>query len=129
VLVTVTGGCAAGASAISASTYTTASSYGSASAHVPLEPAAAFDPAVRYLLGREDIKLIDLTEADSRCTAVAGDRRLTFRVIETSPGRSRLSMIVGGSGETAKNQEWADGLLRQICRQLDVGCEFASGGS
>ena len=121
-------GCATGASSVAASTYAKASAYGSASAYVRLEPQEAFDSAVKLLLEREDIKIIGLTETDSRCTAAAGDRNLTFRVIESSPGRSRLSMMVGGGSDSGGNEAWAAALLQQICGRLSAACDFKTVG-
>ena len=116
-------GCATGTSALAASTHGTASLYRSATAYVSLPPERAFNPAVKMLLERGDIQITDLKEADNRCKAVAGDRTLTFRVIESSDGRSRLSLLVGGGSDPEGNQALADELMRAICRRLEVTCE------
>lgn len=116
-------GCATGASAAGASVSSASSVYGSASAYVQLPPDQAFNPAVKMLLERGDIEITDLKEANNRCKAVAGDHKLTFRVIESGAGRSRLSMLVGGGYDPVSNQEMADELLDTICRRLSVACE------
>ena len=54
--------------------------------HVQLAPDQAFNPAVKILLERGDIEITDLKEHDNRCRAVAGDRKLTFRVVEYGDG-------------------------------------------
>ena len=124
VAVTVSGvGCTVGASATAASTYGKGSVYRSASATVQLAPDQAFNPAVRVLLERGDIEITDLKEHDNRCRAVAGDRRLTFKVVDTGTGRARLSMVVGGGNDPEANQDLAEGLVRAICSRLPVACE------
>ncbi len=116
-------GCATGTSAAAASTYGKASVYRSATAYVELAPGAAFKPAVELLLGRKDIKITDLEEASNRCTAVMGERKLTFRVVESGPDRCRLSVLVGGGDDPEANQELADQLMQNICRHLGEACE------
>jgi hypothetical protein len=76
------------------------------------------------LLERGDIQITDLEEADNRCQAVAGDQKLTFRVIESTEERSRLSLLVGGGDDPVANQELADRLMRQICGGLGVACDL-----
>jgi hypothetical protein len=122
-------GCAAGATSAAASTYGSASLYRSATAYVQLAPDKAFNPAVKMLLERGDIEITDLKEADNRCKAVAGDRKLTFRVIESVAGRSRLSILVGGGNDPDANQNLADSLMQTICSRLSVACEFVPGTS
>ena len=122
-----TSGCAAGTSAVAASTHGRASVYRSATAYVQLAPDQAFNHAVKMLLERGDIEITDLTEANNRCKAIAGDRKLTFRVIESANGRSRLSMLVGGGDDPDANQELADKLMGQICGRLEVACESGTG--
>jgi len=90
---------------------------------VQLAPDQAFNPAVKILLERGDIEITDLKEHDNRCRAVAGDRKLTFKVVDTGTGRSRLSMVVGGGNDPEANQELADKLVRTICGRLPVSCE------
>ena len=119
-------GCATGTSAVAASTHGRASVYRSATAYVQLAPEQAFDPAVKMLLERGDIEITDLKEANNRCTAVEGDHKLTFRVIESGDGRSRLSMLVGGGDNPDANQELADDVIRKICAHLPVPCEFGA---
>lgn len=116
-------GCAASTSALAASTHGKASVYGSASAYVRLAPDRAFNPAVKMLLERGDIEITNLKEVDNRCKAVSGDRTLTFRVIESSDGRSRLSLLVGGGNDPEANQVLADDLMGAICKRLEVTCE------
>lgn len=116
-------GCATGTSAVAASTHGRTSLYRSASAYVQLAPEDAFEPAVKLLLEREDIEITDLKEANSRCKAVAGDRKLTLRVIESGEGLSRLSLLVGGGNDPDSNQQLADGLMHEICGRLGVACE------
>jgi len=120
-------GCATGTSAVAASTHGRASVYRSATAYVQLAPDKAFNPAVKMLLERGDIEITDLKEADNRCKAIAGERGLTFRVIESGDGRSRLSMLVGGGDDPDANQELADRLMHQICGRLGVACESGTG--
>ena len=120
-------GCATGTSAVAAPTHRKASLYRSASAHVQLAPDDAFVPAAALLLEREDIEITDLNEAQHRCKAVAGDRKLTFRVIESGAGGSRLSMLVGGGHDPEANQELADRLIQEICGRLGVACESGTG--
>ena len=117
-------GCATGTSAMAASTHGKASVYRSATAYVQLAPEQAFNPAVKMLLERGDIEITDLKEANNRCIAVAGDRKLTFRVIESTEGRSRLSMLVGGGTDPLANEELAARLMQQICGRLGVACDF-----
>jgi hypothetical protein len=120
-------GCATGTSTVAASTHGRASVYRSATAYVQLEPDKAFNPAVKMLLERGDIEITDLKETNNRCKAVAGDRKLTFRVIESANGRSRLSMLVGGGDDPDANQELADRMMQQICARLAVACESGTG--
>ena len=115
--------CATGTSAVAASTHGEASSYGSATAYVQLSPDKAFNPAVEVLLGRGDIQITELKETDNRCKAVVGDHKLTFRVIESTHGRSRISLLVGGGWDLEANQKLADELMRTICGRLVVSCE------
>ena len=122
-------GCAAGATSAAASTYGSAALYRSATAYVHLAPDKAFNPAVEMLLERGDIEITDLKETNNRCKAVAGDRNLTFRVIESVPGRSRLSILVGGGNDPDANQSLADSLMRTICSRLSEACEFEPGPS
>jgi len=122
-------GCATGTSAVAASTHGSASVYRSATAYVQLAPEQAFNPAVKMLLERGDIEITDLKEANNRCSAVEGDHRLTFRVIESGGGRSRLSMLVGGGDDPDANQELADTLIQAICGRLPAACELGVGGS
>jgi len=90
-----------------------------------LAPGKAFKPAVKMLLERGDIEVTDLNEANNRCKAVVGDRTLTFRVIESGEGRSRMSILIGGGDGTEANQQLADALMQQICGRLEVACEHA----
>ena len=122
-------GCATGTSAVAASTHGSASVYRSATAYVQLAPEQAFNPAVKMLLERGDIETTDLKEANKRCSTVEGDHRLTFRVIESGGGRSRLSMLVGGGDDPDANQELADTLIQAICGRLPAACELGVGGS
>ena len=75
------------------------------------------------------IRLETLKEANNRCSAVEGDHRLTFRVIESGGGRSRLSMLVGGDDDPDANQELADTLIQAICGRLPTACELGVDGS
>ena len=118
--------CALGASMGAASTHGGATLYRSATAFVQLAPDRAFNPAVKVLLERSDIEITDLKEANSRCKAVVGDRTLTFRVIESGEGRSRMSILIGRGDGTEANQQLADALMQQICGRLEVACEHAS---
>ncbi len=111
---------------MAASTHGRTSVYRSATAYVQLAPDKAFNPAVKVLLERGDIEITDLEEAENRCKAVAGDRKLTFRVIESENGSSRLSLLVGGGDDPAANQELADRIMQQICGHLGVVCESAT---
>lgn len=122
-LVLAASGCTSGASAVAGSTYSSGSVYRSATAYVQIAPDQAFNPAVKMLLERGDIEITDLKEADNRCKAVTGDHKITFRVIESGAGRSRLSMLVGGGRDPVSNQELADDLLQTICRRLSAACE------
>lgn len=119
--------CATGTSAVAASTHGRTSVYRSATAYVQLAPEDAFEPAVTLLLEREDIEITDLREAHNRCKAVAGNRKLTFRIIESTDGRSRLSLLVGGGDDPEANQELADKLMRQMCSRLSAACESGTG--
>ena len=120
-------GCATGTSAVAVSTHRKASLYRSASAYVQLAPDDAFVPAAELLLEREDIEITDLNQAQHRCKAVAGDRQLKFRVIESGTERSRLSLLVGGGDDPDANQELADELVKEICERLGVACESETG--
>lgn len=119
--------CASRTSALAASTHGRTSVYRSATAYVQLAPDKAFNPAVKMLLERGDIEITDLKEVNNRCKAVAGDRTLTFRVIESTNGRSRLSILVGGGNDPEANQELADKLMGQFCGRLEVACESGTG--
>jgi hypothetical protein len=119
--------CATSMSTAAASTYGSASIYRSATAYVQLVPEEAFDPAVEMLLERGDIEITELEESDNRCKAVSGDRKLTFRVIESGTRRSRLSLLVGGGHNPDANQELADTLIEQICGRLTIACEPGPG--
>jgi hypothetical protein len=121
-----TSACATGVSAGAASTYGRASIYRSSSAYVQLAPEEAFNPSVEMLLERGDIEITELNESDNRCKAVSGDRKLTFRVIESGTGRSRLSVLVGGGHNPEANQELADTLMEQICGRLTIACRPAT---
>lgn len=118
--------CATGTSAVAASTHGKASVYRSATAYVQLAPDQAFKLAVNVLLERGDIEITDLNEANNRCKAVEGDHKLTFRVIESGDGRSRLSMLVGGGDNPDANQKLADDVIRRICARLPMPCEFVA---
>ena len=121
-----TSACATGASTFAASTHGRASVYGSATAYVRLAPDEAFNPAVEFLLGRGDIEITELKEAENRCKAVIGDHKLTFRVIDAANRQSRMSLLVGGGRVSDANQELADTLMEQICGCLTAACEPAS---
>lgn len=116
-------GCATGTSAVAGTTYQKSSVYRSATARVALAPEDAFNPAVKLLLERGDINITKLKESENRCSAIVGSHKLTFRVIEAGPGRSRLSLMVGGGHDPAANQDLADELVRGICSRLSVQCE------
>lgn len=116
-------GCATGTSAVAASAHGGASLYRSATAYAQLAPNEAFNPAVEMLQERDDIEITDLAESDNRCKAVAGDRKLTFRVIESANGRSRLSILVGGGDDPEANQELAESLMHDICARIGPVCE------
>jgi len=115
--------CATGTSAVAASTYGRTSVYRSATASVRLTPDRAFDSAVKTLLERGDIQITELKEADRRCRAVSGDRKLTFKVVDVGSGRSRMSMVVGGGRDPDANQDLADGLIGAVCGHFPVACE------
>ena len=115
-------GCAINVSAVGASTYQKGSVYRSATAYVELTPEDAFEPAVKLLLEREDIEITKLEEAENRCSAVAGNHKLTLRVVEADPGRSRLSLLVGGGRDAEANQGVANELMMRICLRLGAGC-------
>lgn len=119
-------GCAAAASTTAASTYRKVSLYRSAAAYAPQASDEVFDSAAKLLLDRDDIDITDLNEAHRQCTAVAGDRTLTLRVINAGPGRSRISLLVGGIEDDAGSQALADGLLEAICSRLAVPCEWGT---
>jgi hypothetical protein len=108
---------------VAASTYGKASVYRSATAYVELAPADAFEPAVELLRERDDIEITDVESADSRCKAITGDRTVTLRVIESTPGRSRLSLMVGGGSDGDANDALAKDLLVAICGRLGDACE------
>jgi hypothetical protein len=122
-------GCATGTSTVAASAYRKASVYGTSKAYVEMAPEDAFDPGVAILSQLEDAEITALDEGFTRCTATFGDRVLTFRVFESGEGRSRLSLLVGGGDDPDSNQELADRLMREICRQLGVQCESGGGAS
>ena len=108
---------------MAASAYGKGSVYRSASATVQLAPDRVFNPGVKMLLERGDIEITDLKEHDNRCRAIAGDRKLTFKVVDAGAGRSRLSMVVGGGHDAEANQELAKVLVTAICSRLSVACE------
>jgi hypothetical protein len=124
-----TSACATRASVVAASTYGGASVYRSATAHVELPPDRAFNPAAKMLLERGDIEITDLKEAENRCRAVSGAHTITLRVIESSGGRSRISILVGGGDDSDASQVLADDLISRICARLGTTCVFGTGES
>jgi len=126
VLAIVTAGCATGVSTVAASTARTATNYRSASSHVRLGTDEVFDSAVGLLLERDDIEVDGVDEASRRCSAVAGDRRLTLRVIDDGVGGSRLSVTVGRGDDTDANQALAELLVREICERFGDACDPAA---
>lgn len=108
---------------VAASAYRKASVYGTATAYVRLAPGDAFERAVEILAELEDIEITARDEVSTRCTAVAGNRALTFRVFESDVGRSRLSLLVGGGDDPVANEEMANRLMQEICGHLDAACE------
>jgi hypothetical protein len=120
-------GCATGTSTMAASTHAKSSLYRSASATVRLTPEHTFEPAVTLLLERDDIEITVLTEADNRCQAIAGSRKLTLRVIKVDDERSRLSLLVGSGDDPEANQELAEILIQDICARLEAACERGAG--
>lgn len=123
-LVTIgAGGCAMGTSAVGASTYQKSSVYRSASATVDLGPEDAFGAAVKLLLEREDIEITELEEGANRCSARVGDHTLTLRVTAVGPGRTRLSMLVGGGRDAEANQNLADEIVDEACARLGNICD------
>jgi len=127
VIAIASSGCSSASTVAATSAYRQVSLYRSASAHVSLAPDDAFEPAVTFLLERDDIEITDLNETHRQCTAVLGDRTLTFRVIAAGTDRSRLSMLVGGVDDANGSQKVADGLIRDICGHLSPPCEIGSG--
>ena len=121
--------CATGTSIFGASTYGKASVYRSASAYVRLPADQVFNAVVKMLLERGDIELTDLKEAENRFRAVAAGRKLSFRVIESTNEKSRLSLLVGSGDDPEVNQELADRLMQQICGRLEVPCEAEPGST
>jgi hypothetical protein len=124
-LATVVGvcGCAARTSVIASSTHGRASNYRFATTYVEMVPEEVFDTAVTMLRESGDIEVTDLNEPDNRCGAVSGDLKLTFRVLEATEGRSRLSAMVGGGHDPDGNQELADTMIRRVCERLPEPCE------
>jgi len=123
-LVTIgAGGCAMGTSAVGASTYQKSSAYRSAAATVDLGPEDVFEAAVKLLLEREDIEITELEEGANRCVARAGDHTLTLRVTAVSPGRTRLSMLVGGGRDAEANQTLADEIVEGVCARFAKKCD------
>ncbi len=128
-MVITAGGCATGASTVAGSTSGKISVHRSATAYVALAPEDAFEPAVTLLLERDDIEITTLDEAANRCTAVSGEMTITLRVIQSTPGRSRLSIMVGRGTDADANQALADRLVRTICLSLGAACEVNEGAS
>jgi uncharacterized Zn finger protein len=112
-----------GTSAVGASTYQKASTYRSAAATVDLPPEDVFEAGVELLLKRKDIEITELEEGANRCVARAGDHTLTFRVTAVSPGRTRLSMLVGGGRDTEANQTLADEIVEEVCARFAKKCD------
>jgi hypothetical protein len=117
------GGCATGSSLVAASAYRKASVYGTSKAYVRMAPGAAFKPGLAVLAGLDGFEITALDEDTTRCTALQGDRVLTFRVFESGDEGARLSLLVGGGDDPVANQELADRLMAQICGRLDAACE------
>jgi hypothetical protein len=111
------------ASAVGASTYQKSTVYRSAAATVDLGPDDAFEAAVKLLLERDDIEITELEEGANRCTARAGDHKLTLRVTAVGPGRTRLSMLVGGGRDAEANQHLADEIVVEVCARLGKTCD------
>jgi len=126
VLAIVAAGCASGVSTVAASTARTATNYRSASSHVRLGADEVFDSAVGLLLERDDIEVDGVDEASHRCSAVAGERTLTLRVIDDGTRGSRLSLTVGHGDDGDTNQALAERLLREICRRFGDTCDPAA---
>ena len=123
-LVTIgAGGCAMGTSAVGASTYQKSSVYRSAAAAVDLGPEDVFEAAVKLLLERKHIEITELEEDANRCSARAGDHTLTLRVTAVGPGRTRLSMLVGGGRDAEANQHLADEIVHEVCARLGNTCD------
>jgi hypothetical protein len=108
---------------MAASTHAAASTYRSATAYVALSPDDAFETAARILLDRNDLEITALDDVVRRCTADMGTNTVTVRVIESSPGRSRLTVSVGGGDEPGSNESLATAVLRDVCERLSVPCE------
>lgn len=121
--------CMTGTSTLAASTHRKASVYRSATGYVRLPADQVFNAVVRMLLERGDIELTDLKEAENRFRAVAAGRKLSFRVIESTNEKSRLSLLVGGGDDPETNQEIAERLMQQICGRLEVPCEAEPGST
>jgi hypothetical protein len=118
-----------GTSTLAASTHRKASVYRSATGYVRLPADQVFNAVVKMLLERGDIELTDLKEAENRFRAVAAGRKLSFRVIESTNEKSRLSLLVGGGDDPETNQEIAERLMQQICGRLEVPCEAEPGST
>jgi hypothetical protein len=116
-------GCALGGATGAASTSGAASRYRTASVLVAVEPEKAFKSAVTVLLERGDVEITNLTESKNRCRAAVGRQKLSLRVLESGPDRSRLSLMVGGGDDPSTNLELAEDLLQAICDGLPVSCE------
>ena len=117
------GGCAMRISAAGASTYQKSSVYRSAAATIGLNPEDAFDAAATLLLEHGGIEITKLEERENRCSAVAGEHKLTLRVTEVGPGRTRVSILVGGGRDAEANQRLADEIVEEICARLGTTCE------
>jgi hypothetical protein len=118
-----TTGCLTATSMVASSAYRKASVYGTSNAYVPVVPEVAFERGVAALAGLEDVEITAVDEVTTRCTADQGDRVLTFRVFESTSGRSRLSLLVGGGDDADTNQRLADELMEKICGRFSGGCE------
>jgi hypothetical protein len=108
---------------MAASTHAAASTYRSATAYVALSPDDAFETAARMLLDRNDLDITALDEVGMRCTATMGPRTVSVRLIESTPGRSRLTVSVGGGDEPGSNESLATAVLRDVCGRFPVPCE------
>jgi hypothetical protein len=86
-------------------------------------PDDAFAAAANLVRDRDDLGETAFDEAGRRWTGDMRTHTVTVRVIESTPGRSRVTVTVGGGNDPVTNESLAAELLRDVCARFPVPCE------